>query len=116
MQTSAGEAITDIDKISAVIEDMGRLVAGIAAGIEEQAAVTKDVAGNVAQASSGVHSVTERVSQTANVSQDIARDVASVHAALREVQQGGAQVQERAADLSKLAKQLEARVSTFKIA
>lgn len=54
VQISASSAIADIEKITAVVAEVDQIVSGIAAAIEEQAAVTKDVAGNIAQASAGV--------------------------------------------------------------
>ena len=82
IQGSTGTAIVDIGQITAVISDVGGIVSSIAAAIEEQAAVTKDVAGNIAQASRGVHEANERVAQTAEVSKSIARDIAGVNMAV----------------------------------
>ncbi len=50
VQSSSGAAIADIGQITAVIKEVEDIVSGIAAAIEEQATVTKDVAGNIAQA------------------------------------------------------------------
>jgi methyl-accepting chemotaxis protein len=77
--------------------------------------VTKDVAGNIAQASEGVRETNERVSQTAEVSKSIARDIAGVNTAVTDIRQGGEQVQAAAAELSKLAEQLGAQVAQFKL-
>jgi methyl-accepting chemotaxis protein len=115
VQTSAGSAITDIEKIAGVIKDVGSIVASIAAAIEEQAAVTRDVAGNIAQASLGVKEANERVAQTASVSQSIAHDISGVNTAVGEIRQGGEQVQASAAELSRLSEQLRALVSRFTI-
>jgi methyl-accepting chemotaxis protein len=115
IQGSTGSAVSDIGQITAVIKDVGGIVASIAAAIEEQAAVTKDVAGNIAQASSGVKKANERVSQTAKVSQTIARDIACVNTAVADIRQGGEQVQVSAAELSKLAEQLNAHVAQFRM-
>jgi len=115
IQGSTGSAISDIGQITAVIKDVGGIVANIAAAIEEQATVTRDVAGNIAQASIGVQEANERVSQTAEVSRSIARDIAGVNAAVTGIRQGGAQVQSSALDLSKLAEELGAQVAQFKV-
>jgi hemerythrin-like metal-binding protein len=115
VQTSAGSAITDVEKIAAVIKDVGSLVSSIAASIEEQAAVTKDVAGNIAQASAGVKDSNERIAQTATVSKDIARDMAAVNAATGEIRRGGEQVKASTVELSKLADQLKAAAAQFKV-
>lgn len=115
VQTSAGSAISDIDKITNVVQEVGRLVSSIAAAIEEQATVTKDVAANIAQASVGVNDANERVAQTASVSKSIAEDVSGVSATANEIRAGGEQVQSSAAELSKLAEQLQELVGQFKV-
>jgi methyl-accepting chemotaxis protein len=115
IQNSTGTAITDIGQITTVIKDVGMIVTSIAAAIEEQATVTKDVAGNIAQASGGVRDANERVSQTAQVSMSIAKDIAGVNLAVTDIQQGGEHVQASAAELSKLAEQLGAQVAQFRV-
>ncbi len=115
IQNSTGTAISDIGQIATVIKDVGMIVSSIAAAIEEQATVTRDVAGNIAQASAGVRDANERVSQTAEVSQSIARDIASVNASVRDIRQGGEHVQASADELSKLAEQLGAQVAQFRV-
>jgi methyl-accepting chemotaxis protein len=115
IQGSTGSAIGDIEQITTVIREVGVIVSSIAAAIEEQATVTKDVAGNIAQASEGVREANERVSQTAEVSKSIARDIAGVNSAVIDIRQGGEQVQASAAELSKLAEQLGAQVAQFKV-
>jgi len=113
IQNSTGTAISDIGQITTVIKDVGTIVTSIAAAIEEQANVTKDVAGNIAQASSGVREANQRVSQTAEVSKSIAKDIAGVRASVVDIRQGGEHVQASAVDLSKLAEQLGAQVAQF---
>ena len=115
VQNSAGSAITDIEKISDVIKEVGAIVSSIAASIEEQAVVTKDVAGNIAQASAGVKDSNERVAQTATVSKSMAQEIAAISTAVGEVRQGGEQVKVSAAELSQLAEQLKATVGQFKV-
>jgi methyl-accepting chemotaxis protein len=115
IQNSTGTAISNIGQITTVIKDVGTIVTSIAAAIEEQATVTKDVAGNIAQASGGVRDANERVSQTAQVSKSIAKDIAGVNLAVAEIQQGGEHVQASAADLSHLAEQLGAQVAQFRV-
>jgi methyl-accepting chemotaxis protein len=80
VQASTGSAIGDIEKITGVIKEVGSYVASIAAAIEEQATVTKDVAGNIGQAADGVRDANERVAQTATVSKSIAQDISGVSA------------------------------------
>ena len=115
VQSSAGGAIADIEKISEVIREVGTIVATIAASIEEQATVTKDVAGNIALASAGVRDANERVSQTAAVSKTIAVDIAGMNSTVNEIREGGNQVQASSAELSRLAEQLKTVVQKFRV-
>jgi hypothetical protein len=91
------------------------VVGTIAAAIEQQATVTKDVAANIAQASAGVVEANQRVAETATVSKTIARDIAGLSAAVAEIRHGGQQVQNSATDLSGLADQLRIMVGRFKV-
>jgi methyl-accepting chemotaxis protein len=115
VQQSAGGAITDIDKITGVIEEVGTLVATIAEAIAEQAALTQEVVGNIAEASTGVHDANEQVAQTATVSGEIAREIAGINMAVNEIRRGEEQVQGNAAQLAQLAEELKTLVSHFKV-
>jgi methyl-accepting chemotaxis protein len=77
--------------------------------------VTRDVVGNIAQASAGVQEANERVAQTASVSRSMAQDIAGVDAASGDIRAGGEQVQASAAELSQLAEQLKSLVGQFQV-
>lgn len=93
VQTSALDAISSIEKLSGVIQEVEAIVASIAAAIEEQATVTKDVAGNVAQASAGIREATNRVAETAAVSKRMAEDIGEVSVEGLAMNRDGALVQ-----------------------
>jgi methyl-accepting chemotaxis protein len=115
VQQSAGGAMTDIEKITVVIGEVGSLVAGIAAAIEEQAIITRDVVGNISQASEGVREANEQVAQTASVSQEMAREIAGINLVVADIRKGGEQVQTNATELAAVADQLKALVGQFRI-
>jgi len=115
VQTSAGGAIADIERVSAVVKEVNDIVAGIAFAVEEQSSATRDVASNIAQASSAVQEANLRVTETATVSRSIAKDVAGVHASVVEIREGGEKVQSHAEALTTLAKQLSTSVGQFKL-
>lgn len=116
VQDSVRNAIRDTGKITGVVEEMGQIIASIAAAIEEQAAVTRDVAGNIAQASAGIQEANARVSQTASVSRTMAKDIAAVNTSAEDIRSGGDAVRLQAGDLSRLAAELKGRVGQFKTA
>jgi methyl-accepting chemotaxis protein len=115
VQVSAGSAIGDIEKIVDVVKEVGDIIGTIAAAIEEQAVVTKDVAGNIAQASAGVHEAHQRIVVTATASQSIATDMAGVTRTAGDIRIGGEQVAESSAELSRLAETLKVMVGKFKV-
>ncbi len=115
VQQSTGNAITVIEKITAVIFEVGQLVTSIASAIEEQSVVARDVAGNIAQASMGVQDANERVAQMASASRAMAEDIADVDTAAVNIRSGGEQVQASAIELSNLADRLNTLVGQFKV-
>ena len=115
MQQATHRAAGDITKITAVIAEVGHLIAGIASAIEEQTTVTRDVAGHIAQASFGVQDANERMAQTAEVSRSMAWDLAEVNRAVGEIRSGGEHVQASAEELSRMAEQIQSLVSQFRV-
>jgi methyl-accepting chemotaxis protein len=115
VQASTGGAMGDIEKIAQVIREVGGIVSTIAAAIEEQSTVTKDVAGNTAQASRGMREANHRVAQTATASRSIARDIATVNVTIAEQVNGANQVRTNAVSLSGLAGKLKDQVSRFTV-
>ncbi len=115
IQASTGGAMADIEKISQVIRQVGEIVATIAAAIEEQSVVTRDVASNIAQASMGVKDSNERVAQTASVAQSIAQDISRVNETIGEISRGEEHIQASSNELSKLAEQLRVMVQRFQV-
>ncbi|MCF8002885.1 MAG: methyl-accepting chemotaxis protein [Chromatiaceae bacterium] len=113
VQNSAGSVITDIEQITGVIGEIGHIVSSIASAIEQQAAVTQDVAGNIAQTSEGVRMANDQVGEISTVSGSIARDLAAVTIATDEIRTGGEQVSASSAELSRLAEELQSMVRKF---
>jgi methyl-accepting chemotaxis protein len=113
IQTSTAAAVGDIQNISGIIRDVSDIVATIATAIEEQAMVTRDIAGNLSQASRGVQDANERVAQSSQVSQSIAKDIAGVDHSATGIADGVEQVKASAADLSGLAERLNRTVKQF---
>jgi methyl-accepting chemotaxis protein len=114
VQTSANEAILDIESISGIIGQVEQIVASIATAIEEQAAVTKNVASNIASASDRVKNAAEQVNQTAMVSGTIAQEIAALSNAVTDIREGGTLVENSATELHGLATHLNTLVGKFK--
>lgn len=116
VQSSSQGAIDDIGKITAIIGDVNELVGSIAVAIEQQATVTKDVAGNIAQASTGIRDVTDRVSENANVTKSVAKDVAELTVAGKWMSAESQNVRANATKLHSIAETLQSTASVFRIA
>jgi methyl-accepting chemotaxis protein len=114
VQSSAGGAIADIEGISGIIGEVQAIVSSIAAAIEEQSTVTRDVAENIARASAGVQGANDDVSQTATASTAIAQEIAGLGGAIANIRAGGEQVERNATELLALSHELAELVSRFK--
>jgi methyl-accepting chemotaxis protein len=80
VQSATGEAATAIDGILGTIAQIAEISAGIAAAVEEQAAVTRDMSSNMQVASVGVDEISRNVNS-------IARQTEMVDAATRQVRE-----------------------------
>jgi methyl-accepting chemotaxis protein len=115
VQTSAGGAISDIEAITTVISEVGDIVSSIATAIEEQSAVTRDLAGNIAQATMGVQTANVSIAETASVSRTISEDIASIDIAVSEIRTGGEQVEQSSVELSRLSERLREEIGKFRV-
>ena len=113
-KTTAG-AVENIQGIGGVIREVSDLVGTIATAIEEQSVVTRDIAGNLGQASSGVQDANHRVAQSSTVTSSIAQDIAGVEQSTQETADGVDQVRASALDLSQMAEQLNRTVQGFQV-
>lgn len=116
MQHTTGGAITDIDKIGHVINEINEIITTIAAAVEQQSAATSDISENIAQASAGITEINENVAQSTVAITDITKDISQINNSSGEVHQGSQNVKESAAELSRLAEQLDELVRRFKLA
>ncbi|MEZ5839927.1 MAG: PAS domain-containing methyl-accepting chemotaxis protein [Hyphomicrobiales bacterium] len=75
VQESTANAVSAIDMIKDIINQISDISAGIAAAIEEQSAVTRDISDNMQTASRGVGTINENVQAISDSTQQI--DVAA---------------------------------------
>jgi methyl-accepting chemotaxis protein len=115
VQSATAGGITEIEKVSRIIDDVSGIVASIAAAIEEQAAAAKGIAESIGEASTGVADANQRVSGTSQVSREIARDIVDVDRAAGEMASGSDRVRSSAAGLSGVAETLRLTVARFTV-
>ena len=95
--------------------EVNEFVTTIAAAIEEQSAVTRELASNIADATEGVHDANTRATQMSGASKAIAEDIAGVDAVATDIHSGCRHLQDSVQDLTALAEQLEKMVGQFKV-
>jgi methyl-accepting chemotaxis protein len=115
VQSSTAAGIAEIDKVSHVIHEVSDIVSTIAAAIEEQATVTKDISRNIVQASTGVQEANLRVAENSQASKEIAQQIAGVDHAAQQMTSGSEQVRTSATELSRIAEQLQATTARFQV-
>jgi methyl-accepting chemotaxis protein len=115
IRSSTKSAMHDIDRIAEVIKSVNEIIPQMAAAIEEQSVVTRDVAANIAQATTGAIESNEKVMQTVQASADVANDIATISETVAGIQVESDQVQHRAIEMLTLAEQLTTTVSHFKV-
>jgi len=115
IQTSTGATIEEIREITKVIDQVNEIVSTIATAIEEQAATTSEIGGNVVQAAQGITEVNENVAQTSAVSGEIAGDINGVSGVIQEMSRSAGEVNGKADDLAALAEKLRELISKFRV-
>ncbi len=115
MQNTTTSTITDIEKVSKIIEDINEMINTIATAVEEQSAATTEIANNITQASQGIAEVNENVAQSTAVVAEITQEIEGINVQSTQVENGSNQVQHSATALSELSVQLKSLVNRFKV-
>ena len=114
IQDTTGSAAGDIGSITEIVAQMTEFTGTIAAAIEEQTAVTREVAANIAAANHGVAGTNGHMTEIAAGSETIADGIRRVSTGLVEIGAAGHQVDASATELSRLGEVLRVSVSRFR--
>jgi methyl-accepting chemotaxis protein len=115
IQSTTALAVNEIGLISKVITDINEIVAAIAAAVEEQSVVTKEISGNIAQAGQGIALVNENINQSSAVSNEIAKDISGVSQATDRIAESSRKVETSSRHLKDMASDLKLILDGFKI-
>jgi methyl-accepting chemotaxis protein len=115
IQSSTGGAVQAIGEIGDVIKKVNEVSRIIASAVEEQSITTREIAKNVAEASTSAATVSRGVNESAIAGKEITKNISGVDQAARQNAQSAAQTQTASAELSKLAEELQAVVGRFQI-
>ncbi len=114
IQGSSNGIVSIIGDVTKVISDINDIVSATATAVEEQSVTSKEIAGNVAQASQGIQDVNENLAQSSTATGEITKDIAGVNQVANEVSNSCSQMSTNTQNLSKLAEQLNSLVGKFK--
>ncbi len=115
IQSTTALAVNEIGLISKIITDINEIVAAIAAAVEEQSVVTKEISGNIAQAGQGIALVNENINQSSAVSNEIAKDISGVSQATDRIAESSRKVETSSRHLKEMASDLKLILDGFKI-
>lgn len=115
IQGTTGEAVQDVDRIVKVMSEVNDIVTTIAAAIEEQSSVTRDVANNISEANRGVQDSSRRTNETATATQSVAEEIANVNQTAEDIGTANEQSAASAQELSQLAENIQTLFSRFKV-
>lgn len=105
--------VTEIEQIVSTISSINEIVNTIATAIEEQAAATKEIAGNVNQAAQGIEEVNLNVAQSTTVADSITKDIIEVSQSSKDMSASSVTLYGNAGALSELADKLQDLMRMF---
>jgi methyl-accepting chemotaxis protein len=115
IQMSTSVAVTQIENISRVINEVNEIVVIIVAAVEEQNVTTNEIAENISQATLGIQEVTENVTQSSQVAEEVAKDITAVSNESSEVTRMSTELSKSAHNLKELAVELRSMVTRFSV-
>jgi methyl-accepting chemotaxis protein len=115
IQSSTAITVSDIEKISRIIQEVKEIVGTIATAIEQQSAVTQDIAANIAQTAREVTDSDHNVTESSTVANTIARDISQVHQGAEDIKNSSEDVLTKANHLFQLAETLKKLMARFSV-
>ena len=115
IQDSTRQAISEISEISKTIDSVNSMIDTITTSMEKQSGTTREIAGNVSQASLGIQEVTRNVMESSKKVQNIASDIDDFHQAALGMSDRSAEINSSADRLSRISNTLKKSVDQFKI-
>ncbi|MFH2002950.1 MAG: methyl-accepting chemotaxis protein [Planctomycetota bacterium] len=113
IQTTSESTISEIGKITSVINEVNEFVSTIATAVEEQSITTREIAGNISQASTGVHEMTEKVVQSVNVAKEVSGNITAVNRDINNIKNTTARLAKSGNDLKKTGDDLNSMIAMF---
>lgn len=113
MQNSTGKTINDIKLINKNILNVDEIITSIAAAVEEQSVVTREIFRNIAEAVEGNKEVTVNVTEASTAAANVTSDISEVSIKSDEVKRASESLQANALKLNSIGKDLIRMVKKF---
>ncbi len=115
IQLISSQAVEEIRRVAAIINDANDLVNGVAVSVEEQTSTTSEITSNINQISSGFAEVNENIAQASNVSEQITGQIAAVDKVSSAMTDNSGQLSATAGELNELARKMSGLTGQFKL-
>jgi methyl-accepting chemotaxis protein len=115
VQLAASTGVTEIEKVTRIIQQINELVASNAAAIEEQSAMAKDIACNISEATHLVAQASTQASASSQTSREIAQEISKGNKAAEEMAGESKLVRSSATHLSEMAEQPNLTAGRFQL-
>lgn len=115
IQQSTGSTINQIEEISGVVDQVNKIVSGIASATEEQAIITEEIETNIIQAAEGIGEVNGHVIQSSDKSAEISQNINGVSNIIGDISTNADSVKQKSETLEAIAEKLKENLSLFKI-
>lgn len=114
IQNLTGTTVDEVQKIDGTVKNVDEIISMIATAIEEQAAVTKDVASNIVRATDGAREAGKGVEETAFAAQHTADSINEISSSAADLKSASSSVGVASEELQQIAENLQAMVNKFK--
>lgn len=115
IQNTTASNVKAIESLTGVIHSIGQIVHAIASAVEEQSAATREIAGQVNYVSEAIITVNTMARQSTAAAQGINGSIGLLNQASASISTSSSQVDNNAADLSRMAEGLKKLVGRFTV-
>ena len=115
MQSSTGDSVTALGRISEVIGSIGSFSSDVVAAISEQETLTRTASEYASSAQEGTLAVSNAIEETSTATGDIAVSIGEVDRMAAETLTAASSAKTRSENLGELAQRLESLVGRFQI-
>ncbi len=115
IQDSTADATDEINRISSVIANVNEIVSSIAAAVEEQSLTSREIGGNLAQASTGIQEINKTITKNSIEFAEFADEIAEFDKIISSISSNGSMISDNADGLSHLANTLNNLLKKFNI-